>query len=287
MVRIGVAIPQLLDDSHGVEGLVPWLMAAEESGFDGAWVLDSTIGGPSAHRPLADGLVLLGFAAALTSRLRLGAAVIVLPHRLPLLLAKEVATLDRLSRGRIVLGVGVGGRDAVTGLPGLDRLGPRAAVAEQGIALLRAAWRRHEPSTTASLRIEPSPVQAGGPPIWIGATSTPAIERAVRLGDGWVGSGSTGMHELEAQLTALTRALASHDPARGSFAIAKRVRIAIDPGSPAHSRAGLIAGTVRECAEQIRRLAELGLTDLILEPIDGSVDQLSAMAEVANRVMGP
>jgi alkanesulfonate monooxygenase SsuD/methylene tetrahydromethanopterin reductase-like flavin-dependent oxidoreductase (luciferase family) len=277
-------MPQLLDERHGPDELARWLTAAEESGFDGAWVLDSTIGGPSAHRPLADGLTLLGFAAALTSRMRLGAAVIVLPHRLPLLLAKEVATLDRLARGRVVLGVGVGGRDVVTGLPGVDRLGPRAAVTEQGIALLRGGWL---PSDPASLRVEPSPAQPGGPPIWIGGVSVPAIERAARLGDGWVGSGSTGLGDLERQLATLQRALDSREPAHGPFAIAKRLRIAVSPTASRHHDPARITGTVRECAAHIQRLADLGITDLILEPVDDSIDELSAAADVASRVRGP
>src|SRR4249919_298245 len=108
--RISVALPQLLTDDHAAL-VTRYARRAEELGFAALWTLDSAPGGPTWNAPLLDGLHLLGHAGAVTERIRLGAAVIVLPRRNPILLAKQLATLDRLSEGRLTVGVGLGGSD--------------------------------------------------------------------------------------------------------------------------------------------------------------------------------
>jgi len=93
---------------------------AEELGFDGFWTLDSAVAGRTAHNPMLDGLQLLSYVAAITKTPTLGVAVIVLPRRNAALLAKELATVDQLSGGRVVAGVGLGvsdGSEAALGFP--------------------------------------------------------------------------------------------------------------------------------------------------------------------------
>jgi probable F420-dependent oxidoreductase len=136
-------------------------------------------------------MVTLGAMAAVTQRIGLGTGVLVLPQRPPALVAKQVASLDLLSGGRVRLGVGAGWQQAEfesLGVPFTER-GRRM---DEAIALIRRYWS--EPSVTfegkfyqaEAMAMDPKPAQAGGVPIWIGGDSEPALRRAGRLGDGWM-----------------------------------------------------------------------------------------------------
>ncbi len=135
-------------------------------------------------------IVTLTWAAAATRRVGLGTSVLVLPLRHPVHLAKEVATLDLLSEGRVILGAGIGWlREEFIAL-GADPT-TRGRRTDESIELLRKCWGertvdhdgRHVPTTMVAMRILPQP--AWEVPIWIGGTSEAAVERAIRIGDGW------------------------------------------------------------------------------------------------------
>ncbi len=137
---------------------------------------------PSMGATWYDTVATLGWLAASTGSIRLLSHVWVLPYRHPAQTAKAFATLDVLSGGRVVLGVGAGHVQGEFDLLGADWAGRGDAVA-RGIEAVREAF------TTGALegaRIEPRPVQAGGPPIWVGGSSPAAMRRAARLGDGWL-----------------------------------------------------------------------------------------------------
>ncbi len=142
--------------------------------------------------PILDPLLQLAQAAVLSERLQLGTSVYLLPLRHPVPVAKQVATLDRLSGGRLLFGVGVGGEFpneyAACGIPVRER----GARLTESIAVLRALWSgdevRHDGPIFPfeQVRMQPRPAQVGGPPIWCGGRSRAALERAGRLADGWV-----------------------------------------------------------------------------------------------------
>lgn len=132
-----------------------------------------------------DTVATLGWLAARTTRLRLLSHVWVLPYRHPAQTAKSFATLDRLSDGRMILGVGAGHVQGEFELLGADWAGRGKAVTD-AIVAVRDAF------TTGAIdgcRLEPAPVQPGGPPIWVGGSSVPAMRRAARLADGWLPQG--------------------------------------------------------------------------------------------------
>jgi len=170
-------------------GLVRTLAARVEAlGFDSIWVGDHV----SFHTPTLESLTVLTYVAALTSRVRLGPCVYLLALRHPTVVAKTVATLDVLSGGRVVFGVGVGGEFPkefeACGVP----LAERGRRVDEGIAVCRALWAPSPASFEGrftqftDVAVEPKPIQPGGPPIWIGGRSDAALRRAGRLGDGWV-----------------------------------------------------------------------------------------------------
>ena len=175
----------------------------EELGFDEIDLGDHvTIGRPLPGRPmpnppaaaLLEPLVALGALAAVTRRIRLGTGVLILPQRQPALVAKQVATLDRLSNGRLRLAVGVGWQQpeyASLGVP----FGERGRRLEEAIELMRLYWT--QPSVTfhgrfyhsEAMAVDPPPVQPGGPPVWLGGGSAAALKRVGRLADGWFAVG--------------------------------------------------------------------------------------------------
>ena len=171
-------------------------MRAEDLGLDDVWVSEHIIV-PRATFPRSplffDPVLSLTWAAAVTKRVRLGTSVLVLPMRHPLPLAKELATLQNFSEGRLILGAGVGWMEAefaALGVPFRER-GRRM---DEGIAMMRAVWSqdpvsfpaRHIPAVVEDMRMLPQPVKPI--PIWIGGSSESALARAVKLADGWHGS---------------------------------------------------------------------------------------------------
>ena len=160
----------------------------EELGFDSLWAGDHI----AFRVPILESLSLLSFLAGATERVLLGTSVYLLPLRRPAIAAKSVATLDVLSGGRAILGVGVGGEFP----PEFDACGvPRAergSRTDEGIEILRRLWsedaveHRGRHFSFGPVTMDPKPVQAGGPPIWIGGRRPPAFRRAGHLGDGYI-----------------------------------------------------------------------------------------------------
>lgn len=174
-------------------GLVPgptltkWAEETERLGFDTLWFRDHVLW----HSPVLDPFTMLGAFAARTSRIRLGPGVLLVPLRSPVIVAKALASLDHLSSGRAILGVGVGGEFPkefeACGIP----LSERGRRADEAIEAMKALWTG---ATTykgtfygfEGAVMEPSPIQKPHPPIWVGGRSDAALVRAGRLGDGWL-----------------------------------------------------------------------------------------------------
>jgi len=177
------------------QALVDLACRAEEVGIDSVWVHDHVfnvghvfdrIGGKPYYEPLT----LLSFVAARTRRVRLGTSVLVLPYHNPVRLAKAAATLDVLSEGRLVMGVGVGLIEKEIRAMG-SPYAERGAFTDEAIAVMRALWTQDEPkfegkfSRFDGMKFSPKPLQKPSIPIVIGGVSRHAIRRAARLGDGW------------------------------------------------------------------------------------------------------
>ncbi len=194
-MQFGIHLPHI-GRKASPESIRRAAMQAESLGFDDVWVSEHIILPRTASYPPSpsfyDPVLTLTWAAACTTRVRLGTSVLVLPMRHPLPLAKELGTLQNLSGGRLILGAGVGWLEAefsALGVPFRER-GRRM---DEGIAMMRAVWTE-DPVTfrprciTAEIedmRMRPPPQPPI--PIWIGGSSEPALRRAARL-EGWHGS---------------------------------------------------------------------------------------------------
>jgi probable F420-dependent oxidoreductase len=162
--------------------------AAEELGYDSIWAGDHI----SYRNPILDVVVALSTFAAVTERIMLGAGIVLLPLRHPSVVAKEFASLDYLSGGRTILGVGVGGE----GEKDFEAVGvdprERGARTDEAMRALRSLFGPSPASFSgrffsfAGVEIAPPPARPGGPALWVGGRSEAAIRRAAELGDGWI-----------------------------------------------------------------------------------------------------
>jgi probable F420-dependent oxidoreductase len=300
--RISVGVPQLLYDL-APELVRRYAVRAEELGFAGLWSLDSVPGSATSRVPLLEGLHVLTTAAAVTGAIGIGIAVIVLPARNPALLARELATVDRLSSGRLTVGVGVGRKESTAAGLGLPT-GHRARRLEEGVEVLRALWAEGQAAYDgefyrfAGVTLEPKPLQRPGPPLWFGAGTPRALRRAARIGDGWLGAGSSPSAAFPDQRVTLVEALreAGRDP--DAFPIGKRVYIAVEDteqrardrltpildgmyDAPGLTERVAVCGPPDTCAEQLRSLVAAGARELLLHPMYGYLEQLEALAAVA------
>ncbi|MGE5273528.1 MAG: TIGR03619 family F420-dependent LLM class oxidoreductase [Verrucomicrobiota bacterium] len=161
---------------------------AEELGYDSIWAGDHI----SYRHPLLDVVVALSTFAAVTERIAIGAGIVLLPLRHPSVVAKEFASLDYISGGRVILGVGVGGE----GEKDFEAVGAdpreRGARTDEAMQALRELFGAPPANfsgrffTFEEISIAPGPAQDGGPPLWVGGRSEAAIRRAAELGDGWI-----------------------------------------------------------------------------------------------------
>ena len=188
-MQIGIS----LQNNWGIEdvqSIIQLARRAEELGFASVWVHDHVFNAAHVFRrignkPYYEPLTLLSYVAACTQRVGLGTSVLVLPYHNPLRLAKTAATLDVLSGGRLLLGVGVGGvpqESEAMGSPYAER----GAITDEAIAIMKELWTKDEPSFAGTyyrfsgMPFSPKPLQQPHIPILIGGNSRAAIRRAVR-----------------------------------------------------------------------------------------------------------
>ncbi len=174
--------------------------AAEDVGIESLWtgehvVLPDPREPPSPAPPnfaMLHPSTSLAFLAGVTTRVKLGTGIVLIAQRNPVVLAKEMASLDVVSQGRLILGIGAGylhQEFAALGIP----FNERGARTDEAIEVMRALWTQARPSFDgrftqfANIDAEPRPVQAGGPPIVVGGTSDAALKRAIRAAQGWYG----------------------------------------------------------------------------------------------------
>jgi probable F420-dependent oxidoreductase len=277
---------------------------AEQFGFDSFWVPDHLA---FYGAPLLDPLQALACVATRTRRLRLGTSVYLLPLRHPTHVAKAVASLDFMSEGRVILGVGVGGEFpgeyAASGVPIQER-GKRA---NEAIACLRHLWKEDNTPFTGrffevpELRLNPPPVSPGGPPIWIGGRSDAALRRAAKLGDGYLGflldaagfvkrmetihgyarEVGRAEHQVVGALVSFMQVDTDRDRAITEAAAVLSANYG-QPMEAAMARYGIV-GDIAACRETIRTLEQVGVEHLVLVPVGrGAVfdTQLDRVAEV-------
>jgi len=297
-MRFAIAIPQLYGDGEfDPDAFCAYFARAEELGFESAWAQEALLAPVHQLAPVES----MAFAAACTSRIRLGCSVLVSTLHTPVHLARSVSTLDQLSRGRIEVGVGTGGKARPFAAFGLD---PEHYVTRftEGLALMKLLWT--EPRVTfdgqfwqlEDAPMEPKPFQKPFPPIWIGGNGPTALRRAARIGTGFFGGGSAPTATFAEQVRIVRQALSESGQPEREFGIAKRVYIAVG-ADPERARdqlnAGLerlygrrvaaieaagIAGRPDECARAVGDVAAAGAELILFTPLSDLADQAELLA---------
>ena len=298
-MRFAISIPQYVaDGAFDPDTMRRYLARAEELGFASAWTQEQVLGTIPHLGPVET----LTFAAACTERIRLGCAVFITSLHSPVHLAKSLSTLDQISRGRLEVGIGIGGRNRMFSAFAVD---PESFVARftEGLSLMRALWT--EPRVTFTGRfwqldgaaMEPKPFQKPGPPVWFGGSHPAALRRAVRHGDGFFGAGSQTTAQFAEQVRVVRDELARQHRDAASFALAKRVYIAVDddPGR-AHDRMaaaldrlygyfGLpdmtpvsVFGPPDACVRGLRDVAAAGAELILVNPLFDDEEQMERLA---------
>jgi probable F420-dependent oxidoreductase len=300
-VSLGLPTHRVDGELATADGIAAVSVAAETAGFDAVFVTDHPF--PSdpwlatgGHHAL-DPFVALSFAAAATTRLRLHTNLLVLAYRNPFHSAKAIASLDALSNGRVIVGVGAGYLEPEFEALGVD-FGARNDLTDEAIVAMRAAWTGER--VTAAGRgwrapgntMRPTPTQQPGPPIWIGGNSRRAIRRAVELGDGWMPMPSPAGSERRLH----TPAIASLDDLAGRLRYARDHAAAVGRTTPLEivfmpsgldmfTNASVDSGPILASA---RALAGLGVTYLTVTLPGTTVrDVLGQVSTFADEVLGP
>jgi alkanesulfonate monooxygenase SsuD/methylene tetrahydromethanopterin reductase-like flavin-dependent oxidoreductase (luciferase family) len=279
-----------------------FLARAEVLGFESAWTQEQVLGTMPTLTPLET----MAFAAACSQGLRLGCAVLVLPLHSPVHVAKSLAALDQLSRGRIEIGFALGGRFRMLSAFAVGSEGLSSRFVEQ-IELMKLLWTESRIdfdgrfSQLSGAAMEPKPFQKPYPPLWFGGGHPNAVRRAVTLGHGFFGAGIATTEQFAEQTAVLREELERADTDPSSFRVAKRVYITVhDDRRHARDRMrealselygyfgapdllpAAVAGTPEDCVVGLRAVAKAGADSVLLNPL---FDELEQMERLASQVI--
>jgi probable F420-dependent oxidoreductase len=251
---------------------------AEDLGFDSVWVTDHLLVPQTMEiiyrDHMLEPLALLSHIAAISTRVKIGSSVVILPYRNPIVVAKMLATIDHLSAGRLIFGAAVGWMEeefAALRAPFAER----GAFSDECLRLITMLWTHDKVSfdgryfTFQDMQASPRPVQQPHPPIWVGGNSPRERRRAAAFGDGWHAT-AMPMEMLKAGITDLRQKWARQGRA-GEPVLSMRIPCFIDGISqevlhyPARAGRGSLTGSVSAIAERVGAYHDLGIHHLVLE----------------------
>lgn len=293
-IPFGMSLPHRSPDPLAMDTVRHVAARADALGFSDLWVTENTLD----HVTCFDPVVILTLAASLTSRIRLGASVVVLAVHHPAMVAHQWATLDAVSGGRAILGVGLGRahhyRDFEVPEAG------RVTRFREAVAIIRALWGQERVDFDGrfyhldGVRMAPRRADI---PLWMGVGHPNAIKRSAALADGWMGSGGSSIAEFARSVPILKRALAERGRDPEAFPISKRLFMAVDDNpetarrelhrwfnevynNPDGAEASGLHGTREHVAARLEELIAMGANHLLLNPVGRHAEQLEAVAEI-------
>jgi len=285
-MKFGFIIPHNygLDDPQDV---VDVALRAEVMGFDSVWVNHHVLHAGYildrlGDKPYYDALTVLTYVAALTEKIRLGTTVLVLPYLNPLVLAKSLATLDVMSRGRLIVGAGVGSLQHESESLGSD-FENRGAYADEAIEIMKNLWIENEPEYSgknfnySGVKFSPKPFQKPHPPIYIGGQSRPAMRRAAKYGNGWHPIG-VGPKKLSERLSEFKLMVDRNNRKYEEMTISVRDELDV-LNSPASNYSGSMVGNQDQLIETIEEYIELGVSELVLSVSTDNTEKIKMVME--------
>jgi alkanesulfonate monooxygenase SsuD/methylene tetrahydromethanopterin reductase-like flavin-dependent oxidoreductase (luciferase family) len=283
---VGIGLPGTVPGTQGAE-IVEWARRADGGPFSSLGIIDRVVYGN--YEPL----ITLAVAAGATERIGLMPSVLLAPLRSAALLAKEAASLDALSGGRLTLGLGIGGREDDYQAVGMS-FADRGRRFDEQLATMKRVWAG-EPLSDDIGPIGPPPVQPGGPPLLIGGFGSAALRRVGRWGEGFIGTVVDPATAQQFYEQAVTAWHAAERPGRPRFAMG--LYYAIGPNAAQQGGdylrhyyafdppiAGMIAGSILATPQAItgaiQAYGDVGVDEVILCPTIAALDQVDRLAEV-------
>ena len=305
-MEIGISIPRLPDAA----GIRRFVQKAEELGFQAVLAGDHVVlptGGTDQYPYTADGsfqrptdepfletMTLLGYLAACTESIKLGSTVIILPYRNPVVQAKMFASLDVLTNGRMICGVGVGWLEMEFDILGVP-FAQRGPMSDEFLQIFKALWTEADPVfhgqfyNIEGIQFYPKPVQSPHIPIWIGGHTRRALRRTAKYGDCWHTTRQTP--DFVAQNLPYLREQterAGRDPADITISLKRSLHftdLGMDEGAGVPT-GGVVVGTTQEVVDDVYYCRELGIQQLTYDfRVDGIEKSIRVMEHLADRVL--
>lgn len=296
-IPFGISLPHRSPDPIDMSVVRGVARRADALGFRDLWVTENTLD----HVFCFDPIVILTYAAAVTTSIRLGVAVVVLPIHNPIHVAHKVATLDYASNGRAILGLGLGRDHHYTQFQIPRERRVRRFL--EGVELIKALWTQPEVSYHGSFfqleggTMAPKPVHKPHPPIWMGGGHPNALRRAATIADGWMGSGGSSNAEFARAVPVMRQNLEKAGRDAKTFPISKRVFLSVHERAdvaktelhhwfttvyhnPNGADASGVYGTPEQVRERLEELVALGAGHLLLNPVCRHAEQLEALAAI-------
>ena len=290
-MKFGVCLPQY-GREVSLEDLRAVATDAEAIGLDSVWASDHIVTPEHMHRNIGpiflDAFVVLSHVSALTSRVKLGTTVMVTPYRNPLVAAKIISTLDSLSGGRVILGVGAGGAPdefAALGVPESQR----GARTDEYLSAMVQLWTT-DPSSYEGryvrfqdVRFAPKPAQLPHPPIWVGGRSDAALRRAVQFGEAWHPTylPTDALLERRERLAQFSRESGRAEPPDTTL----NLSMAFEEQSEASPDRRAGRGTPGQVAEDLANYASLGIPEVVCNFRAATTDEVRRLMDTfASRV---
>jgi len=305
-LEIGISIPRLPD----AQGLKRYVERAEELGFESVlagdhivlptdgtnqypYTSDGSFSRPT-DEPFLETMTLLGYLAACTSRIKLGSTVVILPYRNPVVQAKMFASLDVLTNGRIICGVGVGWLEKEFEILGLD-YHQRGAMTNEFLEIMQELWTQPNPEYHGKyyrfdgIKFEPKPVQQSGIPIWVGGHTKAALRRTAKYGSCWHTSRQTPDFVAE-NLPYLRERIEKEGRDQSEVTVSLKrslhfTDIGMNEGNYVRSGGSLVA-TTGEVLEDLHICQEIGINQLTFDfRVESLPDCIRVMEHLAENVL--
>ncbi|HEX6513837.1 MAG TPA: TIGR03619 family F420-dependent LLM class oxidoreductase [Chloroflexota bacterium] len=288
-MKFGLILPTNLPQASA-EGIRQAAVLGEELAYDTLWTTDHVMvhrGVQAPYHAIFEALSVLSWLAGTTSKVKLGVSVLVLAQRNPVVVAKEVATIDRLSGGRVILGVGTGWMEPEFEYLNAD-FHKRGRILNESILVLRQLWTEPEKAFRGSFfRFEnqsfgPPPAQYGGPPILVGGLAEAALKRAAAYGDGWHASRIS-----PEQFKAGAETLARFNAGR-KLSLSLRMNVTTERGRQPDERGGrfVMGGSSADLLDDVQRYEEAGCSHMAVNFWEGDLPAyLEAVRRFAGEVM--
>lgn len=307
-VQCGIIGPLSLNKSEiDPKEIQAYFRRAEELGFHSVWLTEQS--GFRARIAALESMTLMSYAAAVTTRIRLGYAVMLINLRNPIEVAKGMASIDQLSQGRVILGLALGASAALYPAYGLSSE-HRVARFNETLEYIKRLWTEEDLTfegryyQVKNANLLPKPFQKPHPPIWLGGNVPAALKRGVRHGSGYIGAGSSSTADFRANVQIIRQELeaAGKDPEQ--FFLAKRVNLAVDKDrARAHKRLRewfgayyndpdradrvCVWGKPDQIVEEIQEVVSAGARLVILSPVFDGLEQMEILAsEVVPHLTG-